>query len=334
MGCCCSCTRTLVSKKKVRTQDKTANGSVDLDFVMVHKQVACMGFPAVGVEAWYRNPHDEVKKYLDYRFQDQYMVYNLCSEKEHVYDAQRFDGRVAYFPFPDHHACPLAMIPSFVQHALAYLSGDAQRVAAIHCKAGKGRTGLMACCLLMELDAKLSNAADVIAYYGKSRTTDGKGLTIPSQIRYVQYYEQLRLLSNGQMPTVVPSVDVSAITIRGILLKLRCDELTFRHSDGRELCIDIRENAEGSVPRIRTGKGDLTIDVSKCEFFYHLKGDVRLDFHSSRGDKKWVAALSFHTLFLKKAYGCAEIDKLYKKQDELPQDAGILFDFMEVIERV
>ena len=52
----------------------------------------------------------------------------------------------------------------------------------VHCKAGKGRTGVMACCLLMHLGYH-KTAAESIAYYNHRRTKDGKGLTVPSQRR-------------------------------------------------------------------------------------------------------------------------------------------------------
>ena len=48
----------------------------------------------------------------------------------------------------------------------------------------------MACCLLMHLGHERS-AADAIAFYNRERTRDGRGLTVPSQRRYVSYYERV-----------------------------------------------------------------------------------------------------------------------------------------------
>jgi phosphatidylinositol-3,4,5-trisphosphate 3-phosphatase/dual-specificity protein phosphatase PTEN len=45
------------------------------------------------------------------------------------------------FPFDDHNPCAIKMIELFCANADAYLAQDPANIVAIHCKAGKGRTG-------------------------------------------------------------------------------------------------------------------------------------------------------------------------------------------------
>ena len=71
----------------------------------------------------------------------------------------------------------------------AFVQADHRNVAAIHCKAGKGRTGLVCASYLLHA-RRARSARDALALYGQRRTLNGKGVTIPSQARYVGYYER------------------------------------------------------------------------------------------------------------------------------------------------
>ena len=60
----------------------------------------------------------------------------------------------------------------------------------MHCNAGKGRTGTLISCFLI-YSGLADNANDAITYYGFKRFSHGKGVTQPSQLRYVDYFEQV-----------------------------------------------------------------------------------------------------------------------------------------------
>ncbi|KAL5498509.1 TEP1 [Sanghuangporus vaninii] len=142
--------RRIVSGDKARFKDKHLD--LELDLVYVTDQIIIMGFPATGVEGIFRNRREDAKKFLDYRHGKNYWVFNFCPLRENSYPASFFDGRVSRYPFPDHHAPPLAILPLFVREAHEWLSGSSDRVAVLHCKAGKGRSGTLACAYLLSLD--------------------------------------------------------------------------------------------------------------------------------------------------------------------------------------
>ena len=170
--------KSIVSKKKCRHKE----GKFDLDLTYINNKIIAMGYPAESVEAMYRNDYKTVKEFLDKKHGNHYWVYNLCSEKDRNYDKAKFDGRVTCFPFDDHHPPDFSLIQPFCDEVKKYLDADERNVAVVHCKAGKGRTGVMVCCYLLFI-GEHSNAENVLRFYGDKRTTDHKGVTIPSQRR-------------------------------------------------------------------------------------------------------------------------------------------------------
>jgi hypothetical protein len=132
-----------------------------------------------------------------------FKVYNLCIEKDRQYDHRHFDGSVGCFPFYDHNCPPLKFIPKFCADAAEWLDCHESNMVAVHCKAGKSRTGLMIVCLLMHTRGPSAAPEACIEEYGERRTNDGKGVTIPSQHRYIHYYRTV-LDCGGYLPPPRP----------------------------------------------------------------------------------------------------------------------------------
>ncbi|CAK9868851.1 unnamed protein product [Sphagnum jensenii] len=193
--------RHLVSQNKRRYQE----GGFDLDMAYITENIIAMGFPAgdissgiLGyVEGFYRNHMEEVIKFFETQHKGKYKVYNLCSER--LYDASLLEGKVASFPFDDHNCPPLQLVAAFCQSAYLWLKGDLENVVVVHCKAGMARTGLMITSLLLYLKF-FPSAEESINYYNQKRCVDGKGLVLPSQLRYVKYFERVLRDFNGETP--------------------------------------------------------------------------------------------------------------------------------------
>ncbi|CAK88551.1 unnamed protein product (macronuclear) [Paramecium tetraurelia] len=196
----------LVSKQKKRFKVDGFN----LDLTYITDNVIAMGFPAESFEAIYRNPMPEVQKFLNSRHPNNYMVINLCSERKYKHESFY---KVAEFPFDDHQAPPFNMMLEFCQKVHEWLKANSNHVVAIHCKAGKGRTGVMVCCYLL-FSGKYTSSQDALAYYGLVRTQNKKGVTIPSQIRYVHYFSYA--LKNDLVKMPYRQIELVSVRLVGV----------------------------------------------------------------------------------------------------------------------
>ena len=124
---------------------------------------------------------------------------------------------MSVYPFADHNAPNFHLIEEFCKDAVDYLGRDEQNVIVVHCKAGKGRTGTMISSLLLYLSREniqgrsapsmppspldrakaedmdprdITSAEQALRFFAVQRTSDGNGVTIPSQQRSVRYFEK------------------------------------------------------------------------------------------------------------------------------------------------
>ena len=201
----------LVSKKKIRFQ----NADFNLDMAYITDRVIAMGFPSVNYERIYRNSIDDVIAFFEKYHKSNVKIYNLCLEKDRIYNKALFGkGKVGLFPSMDHNPCPVKLILEFCVDICLFLILNLESVAAIHCKAGKGRTGVMICSYLV-FSGLCSSAQEAIAYYGRMRTINGRGVTIASQVRYIKYFETF-LNSNFYAPFIylIPKIIKEHLFIR------------------------------------------------------------------------------------------------------------------------
>ena len=201
--------RHLVSKKKRRF----LKDGFDLDLSYTTPQLIAMGYPCTGTEIVYRNPATQVSAFIAKYHHDTCKVYNLCIER--TYPASLVgltDGLVENHGTFDHNAMPLFSLLPLMRSIALWLDRSPAHVAAIHCKAGKGRTGMVICAYLV-WSGECATAAEALHLFGVRRTTNGKGVTIPSQRRYVEYAQRLRELAGGGAAAELPTL--RTVELRG-----------------------------------------------------------------------------------------------------------------------
>ncbi|XP_024945028.1 phosphatidylinositol 3,4,5-trisphosphate 3-phosphatase and dual-specificity protein phosphatase PTEN isoform X3 [Cephus cinctus] len=273
----------LVSKRRKRfTED-----GFDLDLTYIRDNLIAMGFPAEKLEGVYRNHIDDVVKLLESKHKDHYKIYNLCSER--TYDCKKFKQRVATYAFDDHNPPLLEQIKPFCEDVHTWLMEHRDNIAVVHCKAGKGRTGVMVCCYLLHSKQFLT-ATEALNYYGTKRTHDRKGVTIPSQRRYVGYYASL----------VQEGLNYQPVTL--ILRQIKLDPVPIFNGGQGYLHFMISESNKriysSDVYEVRKGMHSITIPLERS---ITITGDIRVDFFNrpkmKRKDK--LFHFWFNTFFVR-----------------------------------
>ena len=254
----------LVSKNKTRF----CYDGFDLDLTYITPRIIAMGYPSTNLESLYRNKLEDVQNFFFQRHPGHYKIYNLCKERKY----ENYFPNEGYYPFNDHEAPPLNLIKPFCEDVKHYLDENEENVVGIHCLAGKGRTGTFICCLLLYLNT-FNTAEESLLYYGLLRVGSPKGITVPSQQRYVYYFEYI-LKNNIPHPIIFKKIIIRKITLFTVPkvgkkfqpnFKIENQEKIFKYSD------------------IVKGKHSYSLDLEFIDLSLGLGisvcGDVRIQFY-------------------------------------------------------
>ena len=168
-------------------RNKYTQDGNNLDLAYITDDIIVMSLPALTFpQNYYRNQLHKVKEFLD-SLSRPYKVFEFRAEGA-GYPDSAFDGRVQHFPFPDHHPPPFRLLPKIADAMREHLSQPGA-LAVLHCKAGKGRSGLCACTYLVAHRGWQESEAR--RNFTERRMRRGfEGVSIPSQQRYLRYVQR------------------------------------------------------------------------------------------------------------------------------------------------
>lgn len=141
----------------------------------------------------YRNPLKDLVKFLDKNHGEEWAVWEFRAEGTGYPDEEVY-GRVRHYPWPDHHPPPFNLVPLIMGSMRNWLKGKEaegkKRVAVVHCKAGKGRSGTVSCSYLISEEGWTAEDAMKRFTERRMRPGFGNGISIPSQLRWVGYVDK------------------------------------------------------------------------------------------------------------------------------------------------
>ncbi|TMS38813.1 hypothetical protein L596_005454 [Steinernema carpocapsae] len=266
----CRPLRSIVSQNRRRYIDDL--NALNLDLTYITDRVIAMGYPATFVhEGLFRNTMLSTVIFLNIFHSGHFKVFNLRGE--YIYDANNFEHRVSAYEMTDHHPPRLELMQPFCEEVHNYLISHPENVVAVHCKAGKGRTGVMICAYLTFIRL-YETARQCMDYYSIVRTHNNKGVTIPSQRRYVYYYEHM--LNHGLDYTPYQ------IEIVGVYIEQPPQNGRFSSMNGLNITISCGDVEVFNSPTLVLDKETMEEENELTERFPNYQGED--SYEQSRGD--------------------------------------------------
>lgn len=219
----------------------------------------------------------EVHRFFEKRHAGHYRLYDLRAEKGSAYDPDKFGGkeRVARYPFFDHNPAPLSVIRACIEDMHTFMTADPANVVAVHCKAGKGRTGLIISAYLVYA-GMAPTATAALRMFGAVRTHNSKGVTIPSQMRYVHYFEAS--LKRPVVPATYRLRHFRMHTVPNFDVGGGCDPyFDVRLGDGKQLIFDWKAACKGKVKNYKPKHRIVDFDLWPHNI--RVRGDVKIVFY-------------------------------------------------------
>lgn len=118
-------------------------------YIDITDRIIAMGLPADGFKSIYRNNRNDVIGFFRHFHSEHHKIYNLCISKSCQYPPTAFQNYSNEYCSHDHQPLLFEDSIKICRDIDEYLRKDPANVIAVHCKAGKGRTGQIICCYLL-----------------------------------------------------------------------------------------------------------------------------------------------------------------------------------------
>ncbi|TPX11749.1 uncharacterized protein E0L32_007486 [Thyridium curvatum] len=344
---------------------KHAETGLDLCYV-TSDLIATSGPSQTYPQRAYRNPLDHLVAYLDSKHGDNWAIWEFRAEGT-GYPDEAVYGRIRHYPWPDHHPPPFRLVPMIVASMRNWMAGGdlhgpmvedvddeparnkgkgSGRVIVVHCKAGKGRSGTMACNYLISQRGWTPQDALERFTSRRMRPSFGSGVSIPSQLRTISYVDRWTRHGKKYVDQEVEIVEIHVWGLRnGVKVSVQgyVEEGKKIHNF-HTFKSDERYVIEGNAPG---GGGVLDMVTDMAGYVAPLEGDAEIAEHadydaiaenktdskdkdsesSSKTESKSDLPTRTKSKKLDKAAGIMrKLSKSKKRDDSLPPKRGKTID--------
>lgn len=187
-------------KKLVSTPTKsyTNDYGIPLDLSYITDRILVCSCPvSTFPQVLYRNSINDLVNFLDISHPSHWSIWNFKNENPDDYSfalENDLKNKLHHFPWPDHEAPPFQLILSAVASIHQYLEDSPSNVAVLHCKMGKGRSGLIAVAYLMIYENYSRIQACQLFTKKRMKQGFGEGVSILSQLKYLSYCSYYKVL--------------------------------------------------------------------------------------------------------------------------------------------
>jgi len=263
----------------------------DLDLSYITQRLIAFGFPAKQSSGSYRNNVTEVNRFLNYFHPSKHKVYNLCVERK--YPEGGANECCESYAFNEEDVPELQSILDFCLDVDAYLTEDEKNVVAVTCSYGKERTGLMISCYMLFAEIFPSHRT-ALDFFASQRTQDNFGVSSPSHVRYVSYFERYLREYHLRSPPIVMDFNGKPVILYHIRVSLiKGERLNFQVSDikNRILYEHITKKPQFNL--------EVKTKYAECSCHVPLSGDQKITFYTGKRCDNPVCWIWINTNFIK-----------------------------------